>query len=89
MSDEAYSALADEQLDALERSDPEAYRDVLTLCGLILDHPGRARSMSSAITTDVGIGLRLAVPGRPPLKVFWTADGAGDGPRVEVLVPDP
>ena len=86
MSEEAYSAVADEQLDALERSDPDAYRDVLTICGLIFDHPGRARSMSSAIRTDLGIVLRLAVPARPPLKVIWTADGAGDGPRIEAVL---
>ena len=89
MSDEAYSAVADEQLDALERSDPAAYHDVLTLCGLIFDHPGRARSMSSAITTDLGVVLRLAVPGRPPLKVFWTMNGAGDGPRIEAVLDHP
>jgi hypothetical protein len=93
MHEEAYSAVAEEQLDALERADPDASRDVILLCGLVFDHPERAHAMSSAITTDGGIVLRLAVPGRSPLKLFWTrdgaGDGAGDGPRIEAVLPHP
>ena len=89
MSHEAYSEIADSQLDALERSDPAAYRDAITVCGLIFDHPGRAQAMSSAISTDLGLVLRLAVPGRPPLKVFWSTNGAGDGPRSEAVLDHP
>ena len=89
MSDEAYSEVADAQLDALELADPATYRDVLTVCGMIFDVPDRARSMSSAITTDRGIVLRLAVPGRAPWKVFWTTEGADGGPRVEAVLEHP
>ena len=87
--DEAYSTVADEQLDALEQADPDAYADVLTLCGLIFDHPGRAQAMSSAITTAGGIVLRLAVPGRGALRIFWTARGADGAPRVEAVLEQP
>jgi len=89
VSDEAYSEVADEQLDALELADPATYRDVLTVCGLIFDVPHRARSMSSAISTDRGIVLRLAVPGRAPWKVFWSTDGAEGDPRVEAVLEHP
>jgi len=86
VNEEAYSEVADGQLDALERTDPDAYRDVLTLCGLIFDHPGRAEAMSAAIITDRGVVLRLTVPGRASLRIFWTPRGAGDGPRVEAVL---
>jgi hypothetical protein len=89
MHDEAYSPVADEQLDALEGTDPDAYRDVLTVCGLVFDHPERAQAMSSAIATEHGIVMRLAVPGRSPLKVFWTRLGAEDGPRIEAVLEHP
>jgi hypothetical protein len=89
MGEEAYSAVADAQLDALERTDPDSSHDVLVLCGLVFDHPERAHAMSSAITTGRGIVLRLAVPGRSPLKVLWTRDGAGDGPRIEAVLKHP
>jgi hypothetical protein len=81
----SYSAVADEQLDALEASSPELYNDVLTVCELIFADPGRAQSMSSAIQTDHGIVLRLAVPGHSPYKVFWTSEG----PRIEAVFPHP
>lgn len=89
MSDEVYSEIADAQLDALELDDPHAYRDTLTMCGLIFDHPGRAQAMSSAIATDRGIVFRLTVPGRHPLRIFWTSLGAGDGPRIEAVTTHP
>jgi hypothetical protein len=89
MSEEASTAIAEEQLDALERSDPDAYRDVMLLCGLVFDHTERAHAMSSAITTSRGIVMRLAVPGRSPLKLFWTREGAGDGPRIEAVLEHP
>lgn len=80
-----YSAIADEQLDRLEATDPALYGDVLTICELILTNPSRARSMSAAVTTDDGILLRLAVPGRHPYKVFWSSAG----PRIEAVFPYP
>jgi hypothetical protein len=89
MSDEAYSEVADQQLDALGRDDPEAYRDVVLLCGLVFDRPGQARAMSSAITTSRGVVLRLAVLGRHPLKIFWTPQGADGDPRVEAVLDHP
>lgn len=80
-----YSAIADHQLDELQASDPDLYNDVLIVCELVFTNPGLARSMSSAVQTRDGIVLRLAVPGRFPYKVFWTADG----PRIEAVFPHP
>lgn len=81
----AYSEVADRQLDALQTADPAAYNDVLTVCELVFSSPGRARAMSIAIRTQEGIVDRLAVPGRFPTKVFWTAEG----PRIEAIFPHP
>lgn len=80
-----YSGVADAQLDELESSHPELYNDVLTMCELIFENPERAQSLSSAVRTEQGIRLRLAVPGRYPYKVFW----ASDGPRIEAVFPHP
>ncbi|MBK5222705.1 MAG: hypothetical protein JJE52_07485 [Acidimicrobiia bacterium] len=82
---DSYSAVADEQLDALANSDPTLYNDILTVCELIFTQPGRAQSMSSAVQTAQGIVLRLAVPGQTPVKVFWTSAG----PRIEAVFPHP
>jgi hypothetical protein len=82
----SYSEVADKQLDALEQGpDPDLYNAVLDACELIFRLPERAQSMSSAITTQQGIRLRLPVAGFPPYKVFWTPDG----PRVEAVFPYP
>ena len=81
----AYSAIADAQLDELEAADPALYDDVLTMCEFIFTQPDRAQSMSTAIRTEHGIRLRLAVPGRHPLKIFWSTDE----PRVEAVFPHP
>lgn len=78
-----YSEIADQQLDALQESDPDLYNDILTICELVFEHPSRARSMSTAVKTPDGIVLRLAVPGRFPYKVFWTSTG----PRIEAVFP--
>ena len=80
-----YSAVADAQLDDLQARDADVYNDVLTVCELIFNHPERAQAMSTAVQTDHGVVLRLAVPGRHPLKVFWTSTG----PRVEAVFPHP
>ncbi len=80
-----YSEFADEQLDELERSYPDLYNDVLTMCELVFTNPSRAQSMSTAIQTPGGIVLRLPVPGRFPYKVFWTSDD----PRIEAVFPHP
>lgn len=80
-----YSSVAESQLDELEASDPDTYNDVLVVCELIFNDPARAQAMSSAIRTKDGIAFRLPVPGRAPLKVFWTAAG----PRVEAIFPHP
>jgi hypothetical protein len=80
-----YSAVADAQLDDLQARDADVYNDVLTVCELIFNHPERAQAMSTAVHTDHGVVLRLAVPGRHPLKVFWTSTG----PRVEAVFPHP
>jgi hypothetical protein len=82
----SYSEIADEQLDELEAGgDADLYNDVLTLCHLIFSSPERAQSMSTAITTNDGIRLRLAVPGHAPYKVFWSSGG----PRIEAVFPYP
>lgn len=87
MGDESddYSAVADEQLDTLEVADPDTYNDVLAMCELVFNDPGRAQSMSTALQTRDGIVFRLPVPGHAPLKVFWTPAG----PRVEAVLPHP
>lgn len=79
----SYSRVADEQLDEIEASDPGLYNDLLTICELIFTDPSRAQSMSAAVRTEQGIVFRLAVPGRPPYKVFWSSDG----PRIEAVFP--
>jgi len=79
----AYSEIADQQLDELERSDPALYNDILTMCEMVFTDPGRAQSMSAAVRAEHGIVFRLAVPGRHPYKVFWSSDG----PRVEAVFP--
>ncbi len=79
----SYSAVADEQLDAIEASDGSLYDDILTICELIFADPARAQSMSAAVRTEHGIVFRLPVPGRHPYKVFWRSDG----PRIEAVFP--
>lgn len=81
----AYSQIADEQLDALEASNAQAYAAVLDCCELIFRSPGLAQSMSTAFTTRDGVLMRLAVPGHPPLKIFWRTNG----PRIEAVFPHP
>lgn len=80
-----YSEVADQQLDALEASDPDLSNDMLTICELVFRSPGRAQAMSSAIHTPGGVVLRIAVPGRFPSRVFWTSEG----PRIEAVFDHP
>jgi hypothetical protein len=82
---DAYSQVADEQLDEIQLRDPDLYTAILTICELIFTQPGRAQSMSTAISTRDGIVLRLAVPGHSPYKVFWTSAE----PRIEAVFPHP
>ena len=49
----------------------------------------RPQAMSSAITTTRGIVMRLPVPGRSPLKVFWTTHGDDGNPRIEAVLDHP
>ena len=81
----AYSQVADEQLDAIERTDAALYNDLLAICEFVFTEPMRAQSMSAAVRTDHGIVFRLPVPGRHPYKVFWTSNG----PRIEAVFPYP
>ena len=86
MSDDSgYSEVANEQLDEIEASDADLYNDILTICEFILASPRQAQSLSSALTTNVGICFRLSVPRRDPYKVFWTSGG----PRIEAVFPHP
>ncbi|MEI6362369.1 MAG: hypothetical protein WCP95_09560 [Actinomycetes bacterium] len=83
---DAYSSVADGQLDALEKgADPDVYNAVLDACELILHFPARAQAISTAIVTSEGVRLRLPVVGHPPLKVFWTSEG----PRIEAVFGHP
>jgi hypothetical protein len=81
--DGGYSEIADEQLDAIELSNPALYNDILTVCEMVFIDPGRAQSMCAAVQAEHGIVFRLAVPGRHPYKVFWSSDG----PRIEAVFP--
>ena len=87
MSDEVdadYSEIADTQLDQIEASgDPKLYNAILGVCDLVFSDPAMARRLSTAITTSVGIRMRLAVPGNHPYKVFWSLEG----PRIEAVFP--
>lgn len=87
MTDEnAYSAVADAQLDALEAGpDADLYNAVLDACELIFRLPAEAQARSTGITTKEGVRLRLPVAGHPPYKVFWAAGG----PRIEAMFPHP
>jgi hypothetical protein len=81
-----YSAIADAQLDSLEAGpDVVLYNAVLDACELILHHPEQAQALSTAITTDAGIRLRLPVARYPDYKVFWSTAG----PRIEAVFPHP
>ena len=85
-SADAYSQVANKQLDSLEAgSDVDLYNAVLDACELIFRLPAQAQARSTAITTAEGIRLRLPVAGRPPYKVFWSSDG----PRIEAVFPHP
>lgn len=84
-----FSEVADQQLDAIEASDPELLDDVLAACELVFTNPGRAQGMSSAIQTSGGIRVRLPVSDRAPYKVFWSADGDDGHPRIEAVFPHP
>lgn len=87
MSAEAdYSEVADSQLDELEQGpDVDLYNAVLDTIELIFQLPGQAYALSTAITTNEGIRLRLPVIGHPPYKVFWSTEG----PRIEAIFPHP
>jgi hypothetical protein len=87
VSDEdAYSQVADEQLDAMEAGpDADLYNAVLDACELIFRLPSQAQARSTAISTADGIRLRLPVAGHPPYKVFWSSEG----PRIEAIFPHP
>jgi hypothetical protein len=84
--DDSYSGVANEQLDELEAGpDPDLYNAVLDACELIFRLPAQAQSMSSAITTNEGIRLRMPGYGHPVYKVFWSSEG----PRIEAVFPYP
>jgi hypothetical protein len=82
----SYSEIANEQLDqVLVTGDTGLYNALVTVCEFILDNPATAQRDSAAITTNVGIRLRYAVPGHAPYKVFW----ASEGPTIEAVFPYP
>lgn len=81
-----YSQVADAQLDILAAGpDADLYNAVIDACALILYHPVKAQAISSAITTEQGMRMRLAVVNHYPYKVFWSTIG----PRVEAVFPHP
>ena len=82
--DEAYSQVADKQLDSLEAGpDADLHNAVLDACELIFRLAAQAQARSTAIKTPEGLRFRLPVAGHPPYKVFWSSDG----PRVEAVFP--
>lgn len=84
--DDAYSAVADEQLDALDNDDDaDLYNAILEACGLVFEKPSRAQARSTAIQTAQGVRFRLPVVGFEPYKVFWSI--TPDGPRIEAVFP--
>lgn len=86
--DDAYSRVADRQLDDLESGpDVDLYNAVIDACELVFERTARAQTLSTAITTPNGIRLRLPVAGHPPYKVFWS--NTPDGPRIEAVFPHP
>lgn len=83
---DAYSAVADAQLDALESGpDADLYNAILDACDLIFRLPAQAQARSTAVLTKDGVLMRLPVAGHPPYKVFWTTAG----PRIEAVFPHP
>lgn len=81
-----YSAVADAQLDELERGpDTALYNAILDTIELIFRLPAQAQALSTAITTTDGIRMRLPVIGHAPYKVFWSTEG----PRIEAVFPHP
>lgn len=81
-----YSAVADAQLNELERGpDIELYNAILDTIEIIFRLPAQAQALSTAITTTDGIRMRLPVIGYPPYKVFWSTEG----PRIEAVFPHP
>ncbi len=87
--DGAYSAVADQQLDALEESpDVDCYNAVLDVVEGIFADPSLARLHSQGIRTEEGYTLLvIAVPQRHPLGVFWR--DTDQGPRIEAIFPRP
>ncbi|GAA1380775.1 hypothetical protein [Luteococcus sanguinis] len=87
--DGAYSAVADQQLDALEESpDVDRYNAVLDVIEDIFANPSLARLRSQGIRTEEGYTLLvIAVPRQHPLKVFWR--DTDQGPRIEAIFPRP
>lgn len=86
MTEANYSAIADAQLDELEQQhDASLYNAILDTIELIFRAPGQAHALSTAITTNEGIRLRIPVIGHPPYKVFWSTEG----PRIEAIFPHP
>lgn len=66
---DAYSQVADEQLDELERREPALYDAVLAICEHVFDHPEQAQWRSRAIKTEEGIRMVLS-PGSRRTRSF-------------------
>lgn len=78
-----YSSVAIRQLDALEAgADVGLFNAVLDAIQMIFDGSEDVRSLSGAFVTDQGICMKLAVPGYPHWKVFWSTDG----PSIEAVL---
>lgn len=79
---DAYSELANVQLDELERRAPGLYEAVMDTCEFIFDHPEMAQSRSRAVTTAEGMRMVLAVDDHPSYQVFWSTEM----PRTEAVI---
>lgn len=77
---DAYSDVANQQLDALEHGS-DLYNAVLDACELIIRLPAQAQARSTAITTQEGVRFRLPMAAHPPYTVFWSSEG----PRIEAV----
>lgn len=80
---DAYSQVAEDQLDTSKEVDLDLYRDLVEVCEAILDEPKAYRASAPAVAAQSGILLRTPVPRRAPYKVFWSTDD----PRIEAIFP--
>lgn len=86
---DAYSQIADNQLNKLERGkDAGLYNQIINVCEQIFDDPEQIRKFSTIISTTDGTRFCTPVPGKEPQKVFWSWSPEGFT-RIEANFPYP